>query len=157
MGLASLILFFPSRALWTGGEHFDRAARFWTKLFVINFAFGVVTGIPLEFQFGTNWAKFSTYGGGVIGQTLAMEGVFAFFLESFFLGALLFGYLRPSECFGRSRPRGAPHSVQVERFRTDRCGSWSAEFKVDADSRSNRMRKNSWTASPSRFIIVNDS
>ncbi|HOD33450.1 MAG TPA: cytochrome ubiquinol oxidase subunit I, partial [Holophaga sp.] len=58
-------------------------------VFGINFAVGVVTGIPLEFQFGTNWARFSSYSGGVIGQTLAMEGMFAFFLESSFLGLLI--------------------------------------------------------------------
>src|SRR5205085_1072653 len=59
--------------------------------FAINFVMGVVTGIPMEFQFGTNWAKFSAFAGGIIGQTLAMEGVFAFFLESTFLGIFLFG------------------------------------------------------------------
>jgi len=74
----------------------EGAARFWTKIFGVNFAFGVVTGIPLEFQFGTNWAEFSNYAGGVIGQTLAMEGTFAFFLESVFLGVLLFGTGRVS-------------------------------------------------------------
>ena len=74
----------------------EGAARFWTKIFAVNFAFGVVTGIPMEFQFGTNWAQFSNYAGGVIGQTLAMEGVFAFFLESVFLGILLVGADRVS-------------------------------------------------------------
>src|SRR3954462_1416816 len=72
-------------------DDYESAARFWAKIFALNFAFGVVTGIPLEFQFGTNWAKFSTFAGGVIGQTLALEGIFAFFLESSFLGILLFG------------------------------------------------------------------
>ncbi len=91
MGLALLIVYFKSRALWANDEHYHRAARFWTRVFAISFAFGVATGIPLEFQFGTNWAKFSTYAGGVIGQTLGMEGLFAFFLESSFLGVLLFG------------------------------------------------------------------
>jgi cytochrome bd ubiquinol oxidase subunit I len=91
MGLALLLLYFRSRALRTGDEHYHQAARFWTKIFALSFAFGVVTGIPLEFQFGTNWAQFSTFAGGVIGQTLAMEGMFAFFLESSFLGILLFG------------------------------------------------------------------
>src|SRR5262249_29055423 len=57
----------------------------------INFAMGVVTGIPLEFQFGTNWARFSNYAGEIVGQTLALEGVFAFILESAFLGLFLFG------------------------------------------------------------------
>ena len=68
-------------------RRWDDAARFWIRIFGINFAVGVVTGIPMEFQFGTNWARFSRYAGGVIGQTLAMEGMFAFFLESSFLGA----------------------------------------------------------------------
>ena len=91
MGLALLIFYMKTRALWTGDEHFNDAARFWIKIFTLSFAFGVVTGIPMEFQFGTNWAKFSDLTGGVIGQTLAMEGLFAFFLESSFLGILLFG------------------------------------------------------------------
>ncbi|MGH7207777.1 MAG: cytochrome ubiquinol oxidase subunit I, partial [Nitrospiraceae bacterium] len=94
MGLALLILYLKSRALWTKDQRYDRAARFWIKIFALSFAFGVVTGIPMEFQFGTNWAKFSNFAGGVIGQTLAMEGLFAFFLESSFLGILLFGEQR---------------------------------------------------------------
>jgi cytochrome d ubiquinol oxidase subunit I len=94
MGLALLLLYVRSRALWTGDRHFREVARFWTQIFALSFAFGVVTGIPLEFQFGTNWAKFSNFAGGVIGQTLAMEGLFAFFLESSFLGILLFGERR---------------------------------------------------------------
>src|SRR5512134_71386 len=91
MGLALLLLYLRSRALATGDAHDRQVARFWTKIFALSFAFGVVTGIPLEFQFGTNWARFSTFAGGVIGQTLAMEGLFAFFLESSFLGLFLFG------------------------------------------------------------------
>jgi cytochrome bd ubiquinol oxidase subunit I len=91
MGLALLIFLWKSLALRTGDEAYNRAARFWAKIFGINFAIGVVTGIPMEFQFGTNWAQFSKAAGGVIGQTLAMEGVFSFFLESTFLGFLLFG------------------------------------------------------------------
>jgi cytochrome d ubiquinol oxidase subunit I len=91
MGLALLIVILKTMALQSGNEHYNRAARFWAKIFAINFAFGVVTGIPMEFQFGTNWARFSRSAGGVIGQTLAMEGVFSFFLESSFLGLFLFG------------------------------------------------------------------
>ena len=94
MGLALLILILKTMALRTGNEHYNRAARFWAKIFAINFAMGVVTGIPMEFQFGTNWARFSKAAGGVIGQTLAMEGVFSFFLESSFLGVFLFGEKR---------------------------------------------------------------
>ena len=91
MGLALLIVILKTQALRTGDQHWNRAARFWARIFGINFAMGVVTGIPMEFQFGTNWAAFSRAAGGVIGQTLAMEGVFAFFLESGFLGLFLFG------------------------------------------------------------------
>jgi cytochrome bd ubiquinol oxidase subunit I len=91
MGLALLLVYLKTKALRTGDEHYNRAARFWARIFGINFAIGVVTGIPMEFQFGTNWAAFSKAAGGVIGQTLAMEGVFSFFLESGFLGLFLFG------------------------------------------------------------------
>ena len=91
MGLALLLVYLKTKVLRTGDEHYNRAARFWARIFGINFAMGVVTGIPMEFQFGTNWAEFSRAAGGVIGQTLAMEGVFSFFLESSFLGLFLFG------------------------------------------------------------------
>jgi cytochrome d ubiquinol oxidase subunit I len=94
MGLALLLVYLKTKALRTGDEHYNRAARFWARIFGINFALGVVTGIPMEFQFGTNWAAFSKAAGGVIGQTLAMEGVFSFFLESSFLGLFLFGEKR---------------------------------------------------------------
>jgi len=96
MGLALLIVLLKTMALRTGDEHYNRSARFWAKIFGINFTIGVVTGIPMEFQFGTNWAQFSKAAGGVIGQTLAMEGVFSFFLESTFLGLFLYGEKRLS-------------------------------------------------------------
>ncbi len=91
MGLALLLVYLKTKALRTGDEHYNRAARFWARIFGINFTLGVVTGIPMEFQFGTNWAEFSKAAGGVVGQTLAMEGIFSFFLESSFLGLFLFG------------------------------------------------------------------
>jgi cytochrome d ubiquinol oxidase subunit I len=91
MGLALLIVILKTLAFRTGNQHFNNAARFWARIFAINFALGVVTGIPMEFQFGTNWARFSKSAGGVIGQTLAMEGVYSFFLESAFLGLFLYG------------------------------------------------------------------
>ena len=94
MGLAPLIVIFKSLYLWKGDERYNIAARFWAKIFGVTFLFGVITGIPMEFQFGTNWAAFSKYAGGVIGQTLAMEGMFAFFLESAFLGLFLYGEKR---------------------------------------------------------------
>ncbi|CDF80173.1 cytochrome d ubiquinol oxidase subunit I [Formosa agariphila KMM 3901] len=91
MGLSLLIVYFKWRFLKTKIEKYNDAAKFWMKIFALNFAMGVVTGIPMEFQFGTNWAKFSELTGGIIGQTLAMEGMFSFFLESSFLGLFLFG------------------------------------------------------------------
>lgn len=94
MGLALLIVVLKTLALRRNDETYNQAARFWARIFGINFVIGVVTGIPMEFQFGTNWSQFSRLTGGVIGQTLAMEGVFAFFLESAFLGLFLYGEKR---------------------------------------------------------------
>ena len=94
MGLALLIVILKTIALRTGDGHYNQAARFWGKVLAINFAMGVVTGIPMEFQFGTNWSRFSQLTGGVIAQPVAMEGVFSFFLESAFLGLFLFGERR---------------------------------------------------------------
>ena len=96
MGLAFLIVLMKWRALRTGSSHWNDTARFWIRIFGLNFAVGVVTGVPMEFQFGTNWAAFSTYAGKVIGNTLAMEGLFAFFLESGFIALLVFGERRVS-------------------------------------------------------------
>src|SRR6266480_7200542 len=97
MGLALLIVVLKTIGLRTKDAVYNQAAQFWAKIFGINFVMGVVTGIPMEFQFGTNWSHFSRYAGGVIGQTLAMEGMFAFFLESAFLGLFLFGEKRLSK------------------------------------------------------------
>src|SRR3954464_6397259 len=94
MGLAPLIVIFKTLHLRTGDELYANAARFWTRIFGINFLAGVVTGIPMEFQFGTNWSRFSQLTGGVIAQPVEMEGVFSFFLESAFLGMFLFGEKR---------------------------------------------------------------
>jgi cytochrome d ubiquinol oxidase subunit I len=96
MGLAPLIVVLKTLGLRRNDERYNQAARFWARIFGINFVLGVVTGIPMEFQFGTNWSHFSRFAGGVIGQTLAMEGVFAFFLESAFLGLFLYGEKRLS-------------------------------------------------------------
>ncbi len=93
MGLTLLIVVLKTLHV-RGNEVAGDSARFWIKVLGITFICGVITGIPLEFQFGTNWSRFSEAAGGVIGQTLAMEGVFAFFLESTFLYALVFGERR---------------------------------------------------------------
>lgn len=94
MGLALLILVLEVLAVRRDDSRTREVARFWARIFAINFGVGVVTGIPMEFQFGTNWARFADYSGGVIGLTLAMEGMFAFFAESAFLGLYLFGEKR---------------------------------------------------------------
>ncbi len=91
MGLSLIIVYFKWKYLRTHTEEFNNAAKFFMKIFAVNFTMGVVTGIPMEFQFGTNWAKFSELTGGIIGQTLAMEGMFSFFLESSFLVLFIFG------------------------------------------------------------------
>ena len=91
MGLALLLVVMKTLALKTGNEHWNECARFWAKIFAINFVMGVVTGIPMEFQFGTNWSRFSKAAGGIIGQFLAIEGLYSFVLESSFLGLFLFG------------------------------------------------------------------
>jgi cytochrome d ubiquinol oxidase subunit I len=90
MGLSLVLVVLKLLGLHRQDPHYDVAARFWTKLLGVAFVMGVVTGIPMEFQFGTNWARFSRIAGGVVGQTLAMEGVFAFFLESSVLYLVLF-------------------------------------------------------------------
>jgi cytochrome d ubiquinol oxidase subunit I len=91
MGLAPFLVAWKWLAVFRQKAQYATAGRFWARIFGINFAVGVVTGIPMEFQFGTNWSSFSSFSGGVIGQTLAMEGMFAFFLESALVGAMVWG------------------------------------------------------------------
>ncbi|WP_339748235.1 cytochrome ubiquinol oxidase subunit I [uncultured Rubinisphaera sp.] len=94
IGLGIVLVFLEGRFLWTKEIIYEQAARFWTKIFGLNFALGVATGIVMEFEFGTNWAAYSRYVGDVFGSALAAEGIFAFFLEAGFLGLLLFGWDR---------------------------------------------------------------
>lgn len=96
MGLGVLIAALKALQLARKDDRYGAAARFWARVFAVTFGMGVATGIPMEFQFGTNWARFSHFAGGVVGQTLFMEGVFAFFAESSFLGLFLFGEKRVS-------------------------------------------------------------
>jgi cytochrome d ubiquinol oxidase subunit I len=118
MGLALIIVVLKTLAARTGNDAYDDAARFWIRLFGVSFAVGVVTGIPMEFQFGTNWARFSARTGGVIGQTLGMEGMFAFFLESSFLSILLWGEKR----FGKKLHRIAAWALFI--------GSWLSGYFI---------------------------
>src|SRR5260370_16043930 len=85
MGLALLLVVLKTVAVRRHDERYNDAARFWARIFAINVLLGVVTGVPMEFQFGTNWSQFSLTNGGVIGQPLAMGVVFSFFFESSFL------------------------------------------------------------------------
>lgn len=94
IGLGVVLVYLEGMYLRTREPIFENAARFWTKIFGLNFALGVVTGIVMEFEFGTNWAAYSRYVGDVFGSALAAEGIFAFFLESGFLSLLLFGWDR---------------------------------------------------------------
>src|SRR5512136_244716 len=136
MGLALLIVIFKWKALRTDDPAWEAAARFWVRIFGLSFAFGVVTGIPLEFQFGTNWAKFSNFAGGVIGQTLAMEGMFAFFLESSFLGILLYGEGRFS--------RRTQWFASLMLF----LGSWLSGYFI--------LATNAWMQHPVAYTIAPD-
>ncbi len=97
IGLGALLVMMEGAYHWTGDEEWERLARFWTKVFAVNFALGVATGIVMEFQFGTNWSTYSRFVGDVFGSALAAEGVFAFFLESGFLAVLVFGWDRVSK------------------------------------------------------------
>jgi cytochrome bd ubiquinol oxidase subunit I len=96
IGVGAFLVFLEARYLKTKDPQFETAARFWTKIFGLNFALGVATGIVMEFQFGTNWAAYSRYVGDVFGSALAAEGIFAFFLESGFLALLVFGWEKVS-------------------------------------------------------------
>jgi cytochrome bd ubiquinol oxidase subunit I len=94
LGLSFLLAIMESAYVMTGREIWRDATRFWGKLFGINFAMGVATGITMEFQFGTNWAYYSHYVGDIFGAPLALEGLMAFFLESTFVGLFFFGWDR---------------------------------------------------------------
>ncbi|MEO0249903.1 MAG: cytochrome ubiquinol oxidase subunit I, partial [candidate division WOR-3 bacterium] len=96
LGLSILIAVMQGLHLKTGTEEYRSMARFWGKLLLINLAIGVVTGITLEFQFGTNWSRYSRYVGDIFGPLLAIEATVAFFLESTFVAVWAFGWRRLS-------------------------------------------------------------
>lgn len=97
VGLAVLVAIMETIYVFSGQEQYKRMTKFWGKLFTINFAMGVVTGLVQEFQFGMNWAEYSRYVGDVFGAPLAIEALLAFFLESTFLGIWIFGWDRLSK------------------------------------------------------------
>ncbi|MDB4583249.1 cytochrome ubiquinol oxidase subunit I [Draconibacterium sp.] len=92
IGLGLMMVIFESLYVKSGKKEYEILARFWTKIFAVTFGLGVATGIVMEFEFGTNWATYSRYVGDIFGSALAAEGIFAFALESGFLGVLLFGW-----------------------------------------------------------------
>jgi len=99
LGLSILIAIMETIYVRTGDEDYRRMAKFWGKIFLVNFAVGVVTGITLEFQFGTNWSRYARYVGDVFGSLLAIEATLAFFLESTFIAVWAFGWNRLSPRF----------------------------------------------------------
>ena len=97
LGLVILVAVMETMYVRSGNEVYKRMARFWGRLFLINFAMGVVTGIVLEFQFGMNWSIYSRFVGDIFGAPLAVEALFSFFMESTFLGIWMFGWERLSK------------------------------------------------------------
>ena len=97
LGLSLLVAIMETIYVRSGNETYKRMAQFWGRLFLINFAMGVVTGIVQEFQFGMNWSEYSRFVGDIFGAPLAIEALMAFFLESTFLGIWIFGWDRLSK------------------------------------------------------------
>ena len=136
IGLGLIMVIFEGLFLKTGNKDYEILARFWTKIFALTFGIGVATGIVMEFEFGTNWAVYSRFVGDVFGSALAAEGIFAFALESGFLGILIFGW---------NRVRPIVHFIST-------LGVWlgsmfSAVWIVVA---------NSWQQTPSGYHIVGE-
>ncbi len=117
MGLSVLIAIMETKYARTKDEDYRNMARFWGKIFLINFAVGVVTGITLEFQFGTNWSRYSQYVGDVFGSLLAIEATLAFFLESTFVAVWLFTWNRFS-------PRGHAVTIWLVAFASNLSALW---------------------------------
>src|SRR5512137_1469753 len=134
IGLGALLVLMEGAFHLTGDKDWERLARFWTKIFAVNFALGVASGIVMEFQFGTNWAGYARFVGDVFGSPLAAEGILAFFLESVFLGVLVFGWDRVS-----------PRTHFVSTLMVALGATLSAVWIVVA---------NSWQQTPAGFQIV---
>ena len=100
LGLAVVMAIMESLYVASGNPFWKRTAKFWMKLFGINFAIGVATGLILEFQFGTNWSNYSWFVGDIFGAPLAIEGILAFFMEATFVAVMFFGWDKVSYHFG---------------------------------------------------------
>lgn len=134
MGLALFLVILKALYLRTHDARYNTAVHYWGKIFAITFIAGAVTGIPMEFQFGTNWSRFSTYAGDIIAQMLAMEGAFAFFLESAFLGVFLFG----EQAFG--------HKMHFVSAVLVWLGTWASGFFIVA--------ANAWMQHPVGYVSL---
>ena len=184
MGLASFITVLEGLHLATGREIYFRISTFWIKIFAVSFGMGVVSGVTMPFQFGTNWSRFSDDAGNVLSPLLAYEGLTAFFLEAAFLGVLLFGrelvprwahffaalmvavgtLFRPS---GSSRPTAGCRRPRDTRWPTDascrKTGSRSSSARpppIASPTRSTRSTSppaSSWSASPPGICGANAS
>ena len=111
LGLALVMAIMETCYYRTGDEFWKKTAQFWQKLFGINFAIGVATGIILEFEFGTNWSNYSWFVGDIFGAPLAIEGILAFFMESTFIALMFFGWAKSAKA-STSPPPGSPAWVQ---------------------------------------------
>lgn len=135
LGLSILVAIMETKWYRSGDEEYKRMAKFWGKLFLINFGLGIVTGITLEFQFGTNWSRYSMYVGDIFGSLLAIEATAAFFLESTFIGVWIFGWNKLS-------PRAHAASIWVVAIASNLSAFWI-------------LIANSWMQHPVGYTIRN--
>ncbi|HMN51120.1 MAG TPA: cytochrome ubiquinol oxidase subunit I [Xanthobacteraceae bacterium] len=135
IGLSAYIATLEVMWLWSGREHYHRLARFWTKIFAVSFAMGVVSGIVLSYQFGTNWSRFSEFAGNIIGPLMGYEVLTAFFLEATFLGVMLFGWDR------------VPKPLHVFACIAVAAGTLMSAFWI--------LAANSWMHTPQGHVIQN--
>jgi len=135
LGLSILVAFMETRYVQTGDELYLRMTKFWGKLFLINFALGVVTGITMEFQFGMNWAEYSRYVGDIFGAPLAIEATSSFFLESVFIGVWVFGWNKISR-------KAHAASICLVAFATNLSGLWI-------------LLANGWMQHPVGYVLRN--
>lgn len=136
LGISIMVAWMETRYVISGDEMWLRMAKFWGKLFLINFALGVVTGITMEFQFGMNWAEYSRYVGDIFGAPLAIEATLAFFLESVFIGLWIFGWDKVSK-------RVHALSIWLVAIATNLSGLWI-------------LLANGWMQHPVGFVLRNN-
>jgi cytochrome d ubiquinol oxidase subunit I len=136
LGLSIMTAYMETRYVMSGDEMYLKMAKFWGKLFLINFALGVVTGITMEFQFGMNWAEYSKYVGDIFGAPLAIEATMAFFLESVFIGVWIFGWDKISK-------KAHAVSIWLVAIATNLSALWI-------------LLANGWMQNPVGYVLRND-